>query len=268
MAEEDARPGAAGIEYRRPFDAIRRDPAWKRKIGYGMGIMLIPYVGAVWMMGWQMQYQRAVAWGNDEHVPEWSDFKGQALLGLYGFIAVLPYSFLMSLVVVPVSLFGALATTSASMDGDLVGMVVGMVSMYVIMFGALMALTIVLIPVTSAVTARVALYGTLESGFQLGEIWRLMRANSAELMRAWRYAAVNLTLTLVAYVAFFVLIGGVMAAMITAGQEAAIVPAAAIGAIGYTAFMVIALGVGLVLGLANVHYFGRWARIAYGIGES
>lgn len=267
MAEERSAVGTSGIEYKRPFAAIRKDPEWKRKIGQGMGVMLIPYLGAVWWMGWQMQYERAVAWGRDESLPEWSDFKGQAMLGLWGFIAVLPCSLLMSLAAIPFA-FTSMFSVSAVADQNLAATMTAMVGGYVLMFATVLVLSALLIPLTSAVTLRVALYGTLESGFQLGEIWRLMREHRRGLMRAWGFAALNMAITALSFLLYFVVLGVILASFLAVGQESGIVPAALVGTVGYLAYIAFALALGLVLGLANAHYFARWGRVAYGLGAS
>ena len=88
--------GAQLVDYRASFASTRGDSHWKRKLALGVVIALIPYLGIVWMLGWQMQYQRNIAWGYEGRIPEWSDFKGQVLLGLKGLLAVLPYSFVLS----------------------------------------------------------------------------------------------------------------------------------------------------------------------------
>ncbi len=76
--------------------------------------MLIPYLGIVWMLGWEMQYQRNVAWGDDERIPSWSDFTGQALLGLKAYVAVLPYSLAISVITMPPLMAGIFAFSFAA----------------------------------------------------------------------------------------------------------------------------------------------------------
>lgn len=252
------------IDYRRPFVAIRKDPRWKRKIGLGVLIGLIPYVGLVWLLGWEMQYQRAVVWGQDECLPEWSDFKNQMQLGLYGIVAVMPYSLLASLVATPLSIFAAFAIAySGSAEGDL-AMVVGLATA-----GASFLLTYVLvilmIPFSSAAMLRVAIYGSLGSGLQIKEILRLMREYRREVTRASWLCVVNMLIPLVEMAFGF----GGLALLFFAGSaidEAWTVPVIVLSsALLYLAFIVVGSGVGLVLGLANSHYFAHYGRVAYGI---
>lgn len=253
------------VDYREAFAAIRTDPRWKRKIGLGVLIMLLPYVGVVWMLGWQMEYQRNVAWGRDERIPEWSDFSGQAMQGLRGFIAVLPYSFVMSLFTTPLVVgFSMIASLSAPSDPETWLLNVAIVSALSIVMTV--GLTVVLIPFTSATTLRVALYGTFESGFQFKEIWRLMKERRSELLRAWGFSSINMAISYGVLFAYFAFVG-LLIAFVPGSAEQKFLAVVALAVIGYFAYMLVGTVLGLYLGLANAHYVGRYGRAAYGLDE-
>lgn len=255
--------GAQVVEYRRAFADIRRDPHWKRKLALGVLIALVPYLGTVWMLGWEMQYQRNVAWGDDGRIPEWSDFTGQALLGLKAFLAVLPYSLVLSAVTTP-PLVAGLILFSVGVDSDPASGGIALAIGLVVWFLLLVALTIGLLPLTGSVMLRVSLFGTIESGFQLKETWRLMREAKADLLKAWGFSTLNIGITYGAMLAFTALIGAAgLLAFTSRNLTALIALVIAAPPICLVALMALAL----FLGLANMHYFGRYGRAAYGLDK-
>jgi len=254
------------VEYRKAFAAVRNDPNWKRKIAVGALIALIPYVGMVWLWGWQMQYQRRVAWGDDTHISGWADFRGQALLGLKILVAILPYSLALSVVMTPplmagIFRFGAAAPSDpASSSLALAG---GMAVWFIVFMG----LTILLIPLTSSVMLRVALFGTIESGFQLKEIWRLMRENKTDLRRAWGFSTLNIGISYAAMITFFAFIGLVMA-LVPGSDAVKVIAVIVLGIVAYFAYMFFGTALSIYLGLVNMHLFGSYGRAAYGLQEA
>jgi hypothetical protein len=252
------------VDYRSGFKAIRRDPKWMHKIALGALIALIPYVGQVWMLGWELEYQRNVAWGQDERLPSWSDFSGQAMQGLRAYVAILPYSLALSLVIIPAALVVPILASMGSPDPAAMGlgMALGIGTMIIVLLG----LVLLIIPLTSSVMLRVALYGTFESGFQLKETWRLMRESRRDLYRAWRFSSVNIGISLGAMILYFGLVG-LMMALIPGplGQKALAI--AVLGSVAYFGYIFLGMALGLYLGLANMHYFGSYGRAAYRLAE-
>lgn len=84
--------------------AIRRDPKWKSKLGIGLLVNLVPYVGLFALRGWLLDYERAVAWGVADGLPEWGDWVERAKNGLFALVPGFIVSFVAGAV------FGALAT--------------------------------------------------------------------------------------------------------------------------------------------------------------
>ena len=252
------------LDYRRALVAFTKDPEWKRKLGVGVLVSLIPYVGMVWLTGWEMEYQRNVAWGQDESLPDWSGFSRQALLGLKGFVAVLPYSLILSVFLTPAIMI--VPATGAFVADS--GNAFGMLTIYLaVTFLSTTALTLLLIPFISSTMLRVSLYGTYEAGFQFKEVWRLMREFRAELLRAWGYAVLNMAISLGFMVVYF----GTLAVMmmgLPGGWEQKILGVFALGFVGYIAYIPLALALSFVLRLANMHLFGRYGRIAYRLDEA
>lgn len=247
------------VEYRSAFGAIRRDPHWKRKLALGVLISLIPYLGTVWMLGWEMQYQRNVAWGDGNRIPEWSDFTGQALLGLKAFLAVLPYSMVVSAITTPLLMAGTFFFALAA-DSDPASAGMALAIGLVVWFILLMALTIAIMPLTGSVMLRVSLYGTLDSGFQLKETWRLMREEKSSLLRAWGFSTLNIGITYGAMLAFGALVAALAVLAVRAQSLTALIVAAVVAP---PTCLLAVMALSLYLGLANMHFFGAYGRIAY-----
>ncbi len=130
-----------------------------------------------------------------------------------------------------------------------------------------MALTILLMPFTSSVMLRVALYGTIESGFQLKEIWRLMREGKRELLRAWAFSTINIGITYAAMIAFFGFVGLLMV-LVPGSAETKVIAVIALGIVGYFTYIFLGYALSLYLGLANMHFFGSYGRTAYRLDEA
>lgn len=253
------------VDYRTSLVAVRSDPQWKRKMALGILIQLIPYVGLVWLIGWQMEYQRGVAWGDDRRLPEWSAFGRQAMLGLKAVVAVLPFSFALSLFTIPSSL-AAVALLESGTDA---GAGPGWVAVAAFIAGMVVlpiAITMLMVPLTSSVMLRVALYDSFESGFQYKEILRLMRERKKDLLRAWGFSAINAAISLGAMAGFFGLIWLVMVSL-PGTWEQKIVSVLVLAVVAYLVYMAFALGLSVYLGLVNMHLFGSYGRAAYRLDE-
>ena len=247
------------VDYRASFASIRGDSHWKRKLALGVVIALIPYLGIVWMLGWQMQYQRNVAWGYEGRIPEWSDFKGQVLLGLKGFLAVLPYSLVLSAITTPL-LIASMTYFSINLASNPVAAWTAYAAGLLLWWLLLMLLTICLMPFTGSVTLRVSLYRTVDSGFQLKETWRLMKAARRELLKAWGLSVLNMAITFGVALALTALVAGA-AWLAFASQNLVVISLVLLGLppISYLAL----LALSLYIGLSVTHLFARYGRAAY-----
>jgi hypothetical protein len=261
------------VEFARPFVAMRKDPRWLRKIGLGALINLVPYVGMVAVMGWNLEYMRRVAWGHDEELPEWSDVGKYAMRGLWAFLAVLPYSLLVSVVVTPIIVVVAIATSIPMAIGasDAGAQFAGLAPWWFLaLLGATMVPTFVLsyaiTPLTMSAVARVALYDRLEAGFEFGEIWKSMKASRATLMRAWGFSVLlGLIVSVPAALFSLVPIALSMSALGSGvGGDFAMLVALASTVLMPVCYALLSL-IGMVTGVASYHYWGRHAAAAYGL---
>lgn len=250
------------VDYTRAFSAIRKDPAWIRKLALGIAISLIPYVGAIWVLGWQVEYQRNVAWGDDERVPDWSDFSRQALLGLKAYVAVLPYSVVISMLTMPVLIAGFLLAGIAIQLGasGWVGLIAGVGVSQLVLVGMML----LIVPISSSAVLRVALYGGWDSGFQIGEICRLMRKHSSELNRAWGFSVMN---TGMVFGLMGLLLGatGLVVALAPGAVEDKAAVVFLLGPILLLGPVILVMPLSMYLGLVNMHLFGSYGRVAYNL---
>jgi hypothetical protein len=209
-----------------------------------------------------MEYQRSVAWGDDEHLPDWSDLGRQALLGFKGFVAVLPYSLATSVLIMPAAMLPPFAVMlgprGTRFSPEMLAVAFG------VFFFMLMASSLVILPLVDSAILRAALYGTFEAPFQFKEMWRLMREHKRELLRAWGFSAVNMGFAFVAIVPLFAFMAMPLLVVHWArGIEAlAFIGLGIVGSLVYDVFVML---LGLFLGLARMHYFGSFGRIAYGL---
>jgi len=248
--------------YKAAFVAVRQDPQWKRKVVYAALITLIPYLGLVWVWGWQMQYQRSVAWGSDRHLPEWSDFGRQAVLGLSAYVAILPYSLALSVVIMPVLVIVptlALVTGGPTQVPGWLYPSVALGTFLVVLAGSML-----IFPLTASVTVRIALHGTLESGFQVKEIWRLMRQSKDELLRVWGYTTLNMAVSMGVMI---LLMGSVATGIVLAVGSSVGGLAIPLLVLGRPLAYCVSVGLSAYLGIVNSHYLGSYGRVAYGLGE-
>lgn len=266
------------VDYRRAFAAVRSDPRWKGKIALGALIALIPYLGAIWMLGWELDYERNVAWGQDERLPSWKDFERHAKLGLSGFVVSLAYSLALSVVVVPLAVLIYVPWVLTAVTGDAFpgpGFAAGIVAWAL----GLTVITLLALPFTASALLRVSLYGSIESGFQVKEIWRLMREYRSELLRAWGYTLLNWLLTLIAMAVVFALLFGIVALLVVGVAALSkdsppgllavqIVAVFGLGTLAYVGSLFFTQVLGFYLGLVSMHYFGSYGRAAYHLDEA
>lgn len=251
------------IGYRAAFQEVRRDRRWKTKIFLGAMVSLIPYVGAVWLAGWQLDYLRNVAWGEGERIPEWEDFKRQALLGLKGIVAVLPYSAVLSVLITPPLMLFPL---SSLLGQTLEEAALWFVGTAILAYSWMLAGMLLVIPFSFSTMLRVALYGTIESGFQFGEIWRVASSTRSDLMRAWRYSALNTLIAMLVPGLYFALVALAIAILPESWDPKWLV-IIVLGGLGYLVWTFLSSILSMYLGLANLHHFGSYGRMAYRLAE-
>ncbi len=72
------------------FSYVFEDPNWLKKVGIGGVVLLIPIVNFA-VFGYMLTTMKNVAEGQAQPLPEWSDFGGYFMKGLYAFVGLLVY---------------------------------------------------------------------------------------------------------------------------------------------------------------------------------
>lgn len=158
------------------------DPKWFSKSATGAAIIMIPYLGFVWLAGYGLHYQRATAWGTSERLPDWRPVEGQWRTGLYAFVVGMAYSLPLSI------LLGA--GISAMIIS--LGIVSGgeFETVHWVLYGVSWVVMVVVSALPSLalwpVYVHVGMYDRLDAGFQLSRIYQLARRNSSTFWTLFR----------------------------------------------------------------------------------
>ena len=126
------------------FTYVFEDPKWMMKVLIGGLVGLVPIVNFA-AIGYMLTTLKNVAEGQQYPMPEWSDFGGFFMKGLYAFVGALVYFAPLILIYccMGVVTFGAGAMSgsgSSSGAGDAVGGVIGIVSVCLQCVGGLYGL--------------------------------------------------------------------------------------------------------------------------------
>lgn len=252
------------MSIREAFRAIFSDRAWAKKMGLSALITLIPYVGSIAVLGYAQRHLRDVAWGREESLPEWSDFGGHLKTGFFalvvGFVYSLPLSIVLSLVIGVTVAFGTIrAIDSGSPEAFIILLVISIV----LSFALSLAMTLVLWPTYT----QVALYDTMQAGFDFKGIYARAKANSAAY---WRAARGSLLLGAAMMGFTFVLWGGWFAAfgysLFTAPSDA---PPVGVMMLLPAEFVLIAIQllITVPMQIGTGHLWGAYAREAYNLAN-
>ncbi len=248
------------MSIRRAFKAFFGDRDWLKKTGLGVLIMLIPYVGAIAFMGFEFHYLRDVAWGREERLPEWKDFGAHLKTGLYGFVVgmvyALPLSLVLGIIVTVVAVVGAGAIAYTESLTSIIWLVVAF-------FVAYTAMTVLMGAVLWPAYTQVALYDSIQAGFDFKGLWARTRANASSF---WSAFGKSLLLAMMSFgimlVVLAVLAGVFGLAIFSLDSDTAPLGALMIFPLEILAILAISL-VTFPLTLMNNHIWGQYARIAY-----
>jgi hypothetical protein len=259
MSEDEARPTVG-----RAARALTADPAWLRNVAIGVGVNLIPYIGMFWFMGYALTYLRDAAWDPRAGLPRWQPAGERLKTGLYAFVAGMVYS-------LPLSIVFGLAMAAAVIGGTLGLVRDGALWPTVILlssvFGVFVLVSVAYGIVLWPVYVNVALHQTVESGFDLGGIYRRVRDHRAVFWpTAWRALGLGLLSTTLGMaglvLAIVAVVGGAMAVLPDEMAPLApmlLLPAEVLGVV-VTSFVTVPIG------LVTYRLWAGYARAAYGLG--
>lgn len=240
------------------------DPAWLTRSAVGAMVAMVPYVGAVWLMGYSLHYQRYAAYGRADRLPEWQLAEPQLKTGLYAMVAGLVYTLPLTLVAVGVFaaiIFGVVLSAPATEEAAVISMIVG----FVLGFAILMLFSVATGCILWPVYTHVQLYDRMGAAFELRRIFGLMRQHSQAYWTAtWRSFALGALAALVGIVGMTIAMGGTLGlSLLALPFEAAIATWAMTST---PAQLVVTLLSGLLtvpLNLAIYRLWAGYARVAY-----
>jgi len=249
----------------RPFKAIFKDPRWLSKMLLQGLFTLVPIVNFA-TSGYVLEYEKNVAYGRDEELPDWGDFGKHWVAGFLIFAAGLIYALpLILIIMLGVGLIVG-GAVSGQEEATAFGVLCGTMLIMVVSIVYGLALAVIL-------PAAMTNYNmTREFGdfFKLGDIWGHIKNNAGPYFGAYGMGfvvnfAVSFITTPIIYV--FMAIGGTaMAVSIGAmGEEAG----AAVGICDFFLFTIVGylLLILLYVPVAFIwyHYFGQYMAKAYGL---
>ncbi len=162
---------------------VTEDEQWITKITIGavMAVLSIFIIPAFFLTGYMVRTARNVMDGADQPLPEWDDWGGLFMDGLYIFIAMLVYSLPFILVVFCAILLAGLAAGSAGSDfGDVMA---GLTALGIFVIACLSIIwMLVLLVVAPVIVVQYARLGELSACFQFSEILALTRDNIGDIL--------------------------------------------------------------------------------------
>ncbi len=113
------------------FSYVFEDPDWLKKVGIGGVVLLIPIVNFA-VFGYMLTTTKNVADGQAQPLPEWSDFGGFFMKGLYAFVGALVYFAPAIVIYCCIAILTGVASGSVGAvnrdAGDAVGTALGLVT--------------------------------------------------------------------------------------------------------------------------------------------
>lgn len=238
------------------------DPGWLKRAGIGALINLIPYVGMVWVLGYGLHYQRALAWRQGDRLPEWKPAGPQLKTGfialVVGMAYSLPFSLVMGIGMSAVMMGGTLSTAGSGESPGTCFWVAYAVSMILVMVVGL-AMSALLWPVY----VQVNLYDRIEVGFQLKDILARVRANADVFWQAVRRSLGLTVLSLLVTYGIFGALIGLFAAGGSVFTERLLWLAIVALVVGELLAFALASVIGVVSALASHRIWAGYARVAY-----
>ncbi len=113
------------------FSYVFEDPEWLKKVGIGGLVSIVPIVNFA-AIGYMLTTMKNVADGQAQPLPEWSDFGGFFMKGLYAFVGILVYFLPAIVIYCCVAILTGVASGGVSSinqnAGDAVGTVLGLLT--------------------------------------------------------------------------------------------------------------------------------------------
>jgi hypothetical protein len=188
------------------FSFVFQDPKWITKLLIGAVLLLIPIIGWIPVTGYYLTTLKNVSDGKESPLPEWSDFGGFFMKGLYGWIGSIVWYLPAILIACCVGIIGVAGSSVGSAAGrDNSGAITSAVSYLAICLNCLQSLFSFVAGVTLA--APMVRYANTS---QLSVFWDI-RGNLDFIMKNIGNYLIAL---LVGYVASFIALFGIILCVI------------------------------------------------------
>ena len=171
------------LTIRAAVTALTADPDWRKKVIVGVFVNLIPYVGMFWFLGYALTYLRQAAWEPSSGLPQWQPAAARLKTGFFALVVGMVYSLPLSLLfgmAMFLSIMGLTADTLAG--GPTWETAIPAVLIFVVFVLASVAYGIVLFPVY----AHIALYDSIQAGFDIKDIYSRARNHADVFWPTWR----------------------------------------------------------------------------------
>lgn len=154
------------------FSYVFKDTDWFKKVGIVALISLIPIIGQLVVLGWGLQIAKRVMDKHPVPLPD-VDFGGDLGRGFSGFIIGFVYALPVSIISTIFAGIDSFVSTQTSSDGLAAIIVVVSIcfGLFAIIYGFALAL------VLPAAYGNFLAKGTLSAGFNLSQVFGLVRAN-------------------------------------------------------------------------------------------
>jgi len=245
------------VSLKRAFKAFFGNPDWLKKSALAMLGMLVPYVGAIVVMGYGLEYMRGVAWRKDDKLPEWSDLARYLKTGFGAFVVSLVYS-LPVIIVLSIVTFIPFIIFATSSSGEA----------YVVAFAIIIALlsmplSLAWAALTQGGILRFAAYDKIGEGLRVQEVLASVAKTKGAFWSAlWRAWVIGFSVSGVMMLAYGVMYGGIIGATLSGSDEAmlAILP---MMYCGQFAVIIVTMALSVLVQLIANHVWGQYLAVAY-----
>jgi hypothetical protein len=164
------------MEYGKAITYPRQDPGWLMKWGLAGLISIIPVLGTILLWGYGVEIARRVIKDEANPLPEWGDFAGFLMKGLYVFVIRFVY-FLPLIIVavctaVPLAVIGA--AQSGGNDNETLSTIAGFVGTCLGCVGLVYGLVAGMM--VEAAIGRYAASEQIGEALRVAEVWQMVRA--------------------------------------------------------------------------------------------
>lgn len=175
------------MDFGKAFTFMFEDPDWLRKMGIGtlvglVGILLSPIliglIPLIMLMGYSLDTLRNVAYGHERPLPEWQDWGGFLARGFKLTAAFVVWALPVIVIVIPMTIGGALADQGGSGAGAIAALLIICGSCLMLLWTLFLAL------ISPAIYVRIAETDRFTAAFEFSKLWAFTRNNLGNIVIA------------------------------------------------------------------------------------